>query len=155
MFEPNGTLLQSFYNSTPLGHFGVGCVAGMGDNVLIGVPHGDWGGGAGADVVYLFDSSTGDLLRTFNNPMPIPRGDYFGYSITTVGDNVIIGALDNDADGYMAGIVHLFNGSTGDLLHTFHSPNPIASGKFGWDVATFGDDILIGIPRETLNLMVM
>ena len=43
----------------------------------------------------------------------------------------------------MAGLVHLFDGSTGDLLHTFHSPNPIDSGKFGWFVAAFGDDILI------------
>lgn len=64
----------------------------MGDNVLIGVAHGDFETGTGADVVYLFDGSTGDLLRTFNNPTN-SNDYYFGFNVAAVGNNILVGSF--------------------------------------------------------------
>jgi hypothetical protein len=51
----------------------------------------------------------GDLLRTFLNPTP-DVDDYFGYSVGAVGNNVLVGAWQDNAGATNAGAAYLFDG---------------------------------------------
>ncbi|HID23887.1 MAG TPA: hypothetical protein EYP14_16015, partial [Planctomycetaceae bacterium] len=112
-----------------------------GGNILIGATQ-PYSGGPG--VVYLFDGSTGELLRTFHNPSP-DAGDRFGASIAAVGDNVLIGAYYDDTAGTDAGAAYLFDGS-GTLVRTFYGEAP--GDWFGHQVAFAGNAVLVGAPKN-------
>ena len=140
-----GQLLQTFLKPAPssFGMFG-SSVAAFGNNVLVGALGHDTSSVNDAGAVYLFDGSTGELLRTFNNPNP-DWSDRFGCSVAAVGNKVLVGANYDSPDGIeWAGAAYLFDASTGELLHTFTSPNPNVSDFFGTSVAAVGDDVLIG-----------
>jgi len=105
-------LVQTFLNPTPAADDGFGySVAALGSNVLVGAPFDDTGT-TNAGAVYLFDGSTGALLRTFQQPTP-GAGDNFGYSVATLGNNVLVGAPFNSTGATNAGTAYLFDGSTG------------------------------------------
>lgn len=139
-----GELLQTFLKPAPASFGMFGCsVAALGNNVLIGaLGHDTAVNDSGA--VYLFDGSTGQLLRTFLNPNP-DWSDRFGCSVAAVGKNVLIGANYDDPYGIdSAGAAYLFDGSTGALLHTFTSPTPHVGDFFGACVGGVGGNVLIG-----------
>ncbi|MDK3159290.1 hypothetical protein QPK87_22340 [Kamptonema cortianum] len=88
------------------------------------------------------------LGYTFLNPNPAAN-DFFGISVAGVGNNVLIGAFQDDTNALDAGAAYLFDGNPtsptfGQLLMTFQSPNPAVSGNFGGSVASVGNNILIG-----------
>ncbi|MEZ6070466.1 MAG: PEP-CTERM sorting domain-containing protein [Pirellulales bacterium] len=91
---------------------------------------------------YLIDYLTGEVVATFRNPSPDPL-DEFSSHITFVGDNVLIGAWEDDTLGNRAGAAYLFDGVTGELLHTFHDPRGGDDTFFGFSMAAVGTDILI------------
>ncbi len=84
-----------------------------------------------------------DLLHTFSNPAPVGLGR-FGYSLAALGENVLVGARGNLVGQYYAGVVYLFDGETGDLLHTFVNPTPDPHDSFGASIAVRGNKVLIG-----------
>jgi hypothetical protein len=138
-----GDLLQTFQKPTPAAGNDFGCsVAAVGNNVLIGAFRDD-AGASDAGAAYLFDGSTGALLRTFLNPTPA-TDDWFGYSVAAVGNNVLLGAPYDDTGATDAGAAYLFDGSTGNLLRTFQKPTPAKSAGFGCSVALVGDNVLVG-----------
>ena len=136
-------------NATSGDQFGFS-VAGVGNNVIVGAPFASFGGFANAGVAYLFDGSTGSLLRTFNKPTPVTQGDQFGYSVAGVGTNVLIGAPFSNTVAVGAGSAYLFNSTTGALLQTFNNPVVNAGDGFGWSVASLGNNVLIGAPFADL-----
>jgi hypothetical protein len=76
--------------------------------------------------------------------LPDPSGqanDYFGISVASLGDEVLVGArgVNNNA-----GAAYLYN-TAGQLLHTFTDPNS-QTFDFGSSVALSGNDVLIGAP---------
>jgi len=71
-----------------------------------------------AGEAHLFDVTTGELLRTFDDPTPTDR-DGFGSSVALDGNHVLIGALGDDTNGGQVGQAHLFDAVAGNLLHTF------------------------------------
>ncbi len=85
------------------------------------------------------------LAETFLNPDPAER-DFAGYAVATVGENVLIGVPEDDANGRDSGIAYLFDGGSGALLQTFSNPNPDDGAGFGNAVAGVGGDALIGGP---------
>jgi len=167
-----GALLATFHAPEPKNNDEFGySLATFAGSVLVGAPH-KQGGGA----VYLFGES-GNLIKTYNNPTtgtggfgssvamnsgrvvvtsdadPTP-GLYFfdrdtgslikhygGYvhSVATVGDNFVVGS------GY--GPVPIYS-SDGALVRTLFNPNPVENERFGWSVASVGDDILVGAPKS-------
>ena len=103
-----GNLLHTFNEPNPaIGSDGFGfSVAIDGDNVLIGeISDGSVGDNVGQ--AHLFDSITGDLLRTFNDPTPTDM-DEFGTSVALDGDNFLVGARGDDTDGNDVGQAYLF-----------------------------------------------
>jgi hypothetical protein len=141
-----GALLRTFRkpNPTEADWFG-GAVAAMGSNVLIGAPL-DHASGKEAGAAYLFDGSTGNLLRTFQKKTPA-EGDWFGVSLAAAGNRVLVGAMQDDTSGTDAGAVYLFDAGTGELLHAIPDyANAEAGDWFGVAVAAVGDSFVAGAP---------
>ncbi|MBA4107292.1 MAG: hypothetical protein C0485_16220 [Pirellula sp.] len=112
-------------------------VAIDGGRVLVGEP----GDGNGVGVAHLFDSASGALIQTFRHPPAALTGnDHFGSSVSIDGDLVLIGA----AGIGVPGDAHLFNATSGALLHTFSSPNPSTVDVFGASVALRNGKAVIG-----------
>jgi hypothetical protein len=141
-----GVLLHTFLNPTPESDdkfSGYGSVAAVGNNVLVGAV-GDRTGAYNSGAAYLFDGTTGALLHTFLNPTPAYY-DWFGRSVAGIGNNILVGApLDDNAGFTDNGVVYLFDGTTGALLHTFLNPTPAAKDRFGQSVAVAGNSVLVG-----------
>jgi len=145
-----GTLLRSFRRPDAAAGVLFGCsVAALGDDVLVGAPL-DRTGATVAGAVYLFDGATGSLLRVFGKPNPA-TGDLFGWSVAAVGNDVLVGAPFDSTGATRAGAAYLFDGATGSLLNAFGKPNPASNDLFGWSVASMGDNVLVGAPGDNLR----
>jgi hypothetical protein len=170
----NGTILRVLTspNKQTLGWFG-GSVAGVPDvnsdfrgDVLVGA-YNETNTGApdtGQGRAYLFNGSTGVLMRTFTSPNP-EQGGSFGRAVAGLVDltgdlrgDVVIGAYHEDPNAAPdnAGRVYVFNGLTGTLFKTLVSFNQAANGSFGVSVAAVPDvtgdgrqDVVIGATGES------
>ena len=118
--------------------------------VAIGAPGND-NGGTSAGIVYVFDRSSAAPLATLANPHPADEAQ-FGYSVGAIGKYVFVGAPYDDTDGRDAGLAFMFDGETGVLLHTFHSPSPHPRDHFGKSIAAFGKtQVIIGAPERSVE----
>jgi len=148
----NGKLLRTFLNPTPArgDRFGA-TVAAFGNNVLIGAPFDDEGG-KDRGIVYLFDATTGNIIRSFPNPA---SGDsaLFGYSIASAGNKILIGAPSYNffAQKTRKGTVYQFDGVTGSLLRIFQNLNSAKAAEFGYSVAMSENRVIVGAPGDTLQ----
>lgn len=136
-------LLHTFDDPTPTEADLFGHAAALaGTHALVGA-YGDDTNGHTVGQAYLFDSTTGTLLHTFDDPTPTTR-DWFGISVALGGNYALVGARWDDTNGYDEGQVHLFDINTGNLLHTFNDPTPTHRDSFGDSVALTGNYALIG-----------
>ena len=143
-----GTLLLTLESPSPVGtsigqgNFGR-AVGALGADLLVGAPRDQPSPGV-VGAVYLFDGTTGALLRRFDNPAaPSSTTDRFGDTIGVVSGNVIVGAPGS-------GSVYLFDAATGALLRTFANPCPTCS-LFGTAVAGFGGRVFVGSPFDDVD----
>jgi hypothetical protein len=145
-----GALLKTFTNPTPAINDSFGNqVAVFGNRALVSAT-GDDTGAANAGAAYLFDTTTGALLRTFLNPTP-QSGDTFGSGVALYGDKVLISATNDDTGATNAGSAYLFDAVTGALLFTFNNPTPFLNDMFGFEVAVWGTKALIGATQDDTN----
>jgi outer membrane protein assembly factor BamB len=170
-----GVLLQTFGDQArSLGRFGWAVAVG-GGRVLIGEPAADSDHIFGAldeesegyvvGKAYLFDASTGGLLRTFEDPTGgIHR---FGQTVAVNADYVLIGAPNPGVTEELAdeiyqlqapyidlipllyaGRAYLFSAANGALLRIFKYPEVTLGGDyFGAAVALDNSRALIGAPH--------
>jgi FG-GAP repeat len=144
-----GNLLQTFRKPTPTRDDSFGeSVAISGNKVLISVPHDDTAG-TGSGAAYLFDGVTGNLLQTFLNPNPANSTFFSRDAVAISGNNVLIGSSLDNTGANASGVAYLFDGATGNLLHTFLNPTPGLGAKFGSSVSISGNNVLIGAPDAT------
>ena len=145
----SGSLLQTFNDPTPTlrngGRFAdlFGFSVSLeGDLTVVGAFADDT---IGTDVgqVHIFDTSSGVLLYTLNDPSP-HNGDFFGQAIVIDGNRVLVGDPFDDTYGQDTGQVHLFDASSGELLRTFTSPTLAGQPQFGSSVDIQGDIVVIG-----------
>src|SRR6266568_6968596 len=117
--------------------------------VVIGAPAGYGGNGSitpDPGHVYIFDP-TGSLLATLSSPNPQAGGE-FGWSVATNDTTVVVGAPNENANALGgAGHTYVFS-PTGSLIETLTSPNPIASGAFGYSVAMSHSTVVVAAPDE-------
>ncbi len=145
-----GNLLHTFNDPTVTDRDVFGSsVAVDGKNVLIGSP-GDDTNGTIVGQAHLFDATTGNLLRTFNDPT-VTGFDVFGHSVAVDGNYVLIGSPGDDTNGNNVGQAHLFDATTGNLLHTFNDPTVTNADVFGSSVAVDGNHVLIGAFTDDTN----
>jgi len=145
-----GILLQTFDDPTVTtsDQFG-NSVSISGNNVLVGAPGDDTNGG-GVGQAHLFDATTGNLLRTFDDPT-VTTSDGFGSSVSISGNLVLVGAHFDDTNGLNVGQAHLFDATTGALLRTFDDPTVTTNDNFGRSVSIDGNNVLVGANGDDTN----
>ena len=123
--------------------------------LVIGAPYEDDAGGANSGRVYIYELSTGTLLRSIVNPnaYSTPVNDYFGTSVAISGNYAIVGAYqEDDAGGVDSGKAYIFNVTTGALVWTLNNPNAYgtsANDNFGRSVAISGNYAIVGAFYES------
>jgi len=114
----------------------------------------DDAGGNSSGKVYVYDVTTGELLLTINNPNPYGTSAYdeFGVSVGISGNNIIVGAHNEDESGLTnSGKAYIFNATTGALLQTLNNPNAYGTAaydQFGNQVSIDGNNCIVGARFE-------
>jgi len=144
--ETLGTLLASLSDpSTVLqdsSQFGY-AVAVDGPYTVVGTPYADVLGRTDAGRAYVFDTGSGNLLWTLNNPPPA-NFDFFGCSVAVSGSTVVVGATGGSTGATIGGLAYVFDAVSGSLLQTLSNPTPADSDYFGDCVAVSGTTVVVG-----------
>ena len=141
------------YNTSPNDQFGWS-VSISGSYAIVGANQEGDASGTNSGKVYIFNSVTGALLRTLNNPNPVGTSadDYFGGSIDICGNYCIVGAYgEADAGGDLSGKAYIYEVTTGNLLWTLNNPNlysTSAGDYFGYRVSLSNNYAIVSAYRE-------
>jgi outer membrane protein assembly factor BamB len=104
-----------------------------------------------AGQAYIFNASSGKLLRTFTSPNA-EEGGVFGVEVDMSGNDLVVGApreaVKKDKE---AGHAYVFNAISGKLLQTLTSPNAQEEGEFGIAVAISGKKLAVGAKLEAVG----
>ncbi len=138
------------------GEFGTS-VAINGSTIVVGAPgeNSTAGDVVQAGNAYVFDAANGTLVRTLTSPSPQSatgafEGLGFGASVAISAAAIVVGAPVTSVGSVIeSGYAYEFSSSTGALLHTLASLNPVAGGRFGLAVAINGGTIAVSAPDET------
>lgn len=140
--------------------FGWDVAIDEGTNIVVSATYDNYAGTApyASGRAFLFNASTGSLIRTIDNPA-LGERDFFGTSVDISGDRIAISApkIPGDGGGSTLGTVqtiYVFSLSTGNILHTFTSdPNDPTVRKlsFGTKISLEGNRLLISTPLQTVN----
>jgi len=156
--SPNPSTWAEFGNAVD----GVPDFTGDGcDDVVVGCYREsyDWNGAA-----YIFNGKTGACEGELVSPNDQNYG-YFGWDVAGVpdadgdgrGDILVSGENENlSSEPDASGLVYLYSGQTGNVLHTFTSDETDVI-NFGWSVSGVSDlngdgrgDVIVGSPAEDL-----
>ena len=153
-----GSLLHTLSNPNAYGtsandNFGYS-ISISGNYAIFGSHLEDEVGNTDSGKAYIFDVTTGSLLRTLSNPNAYgtSASDQFGVSVAISGNLALIGArYEADAGGTLSGKAYIFDVTTGSLLHTLNNPNAhgtSANDNFGSTVSISGNLALVGVSQE-------
>ena len=137
------------YGTPAFDNFGFN-VSISGNYAIVGAYNEDDAGGLGSGKAYIFNTTTGVLLHTLNNPNAYgtPADDSFGSYLDISGNYAIVGAYnEDDAGGLGSGKAYIYNVTTGALVHTLNNPNAYDTSAFdffGIDVAISGNYAIVG-----------
>ena len=148
MFDrTTGSIIATFNDPTPTLQDNFGTVVDFDLRLaVIGSPQDATNGILGGQA-YLFDSATGSLLETFNDPTPT-SSDLFGTSAAISGNRVVVGAPGDDSNGLGIGQAHLFDTTDGSLIATLNDPTGTSFDNFGQAVAIDGNLVAVGEPGD-------
>jgi len=99
---------------------------------------------SGAEHAYLYDLS-GALSMTFTDPVPAAGVSVFGSAVALTTTQVLVSdpVESDNASPAFAGVVHVFDRTTGNLVQTI--PNPFPQFRnFGTQMTTVGSLLVIG-----------
>lgn len=119
-------------------------VALKGNTAVIGAP-GDACGMFNCGSVYLFDTTTGSQIGKLVASDASPNAT-FGWSVSTDGNSVLVGAPGDDAPAINSGSAYLFDLSSQTELFKLLPNNGAYADMFGTSVAIDGSTALIGAP---------
>jgi hypothetical protein len=142
-----GAVVATLRNPSPFGGEAFGSsVSISGNTVVVGAPYdeaGAWLGGS----AYIFDATTGNLLRTLKDPAPVMDG-HFGSSVAVSGTMVVVGEPQEFPGAPGPGAAYVFDAATGAFLRTLYNPTSEAGDQFGASVAVSGTTAVVGAPRD-------
>ena len=123
-------------------------LAGKGHTLLVGAL-GYQGTYREEGIAYVFDTKSGKLVHTLNNPEPRDRA-HFGKTVALLPNLFVVGA-PGDSDektGVSRGAVYVFERTSGKFLKKIVNPaRPTgADDLFGGALATDSDRLLVGAP---------
>jgi len=154
----NGALLYTLNNpssySTSAGDQFGNFVTITDKYAAVGAYQEDDASGTESGKVYIYDTKTGVLLYTLNNPNAYSSSgtDWFGTHVSISGDYAIISAFfEDDAGGADSGKAYIYNLRTGTLMHTLANPNAYstsANDNFGKTVSISGGLAIVGAYLE-------
>jgi hypothetical protein len=136
------TLDNPSTNPQESGYFGK-AVAMDGELTVVGAFSATVQGCTDVGRVYIYNTTTGALLKTLENPTPA-NGDGFGASVAISGNIVVVGAPNDDAGASDAGAAYIYNATTGNLLFTLAKSTPKINDLFGYSVAVSGNTVVVG-----------
>ena len=137
------TLLVSIPNPAPAAGVNFGASVALHNGTLVvGAPRSD-AGGIDAGIAYVFEATTGTLLRTLQHPQPAAL-DRFGDALSIKGGYIVVGAPGSDANGLNSGAAYVFDTASGILLATIVNPAANDFDAFGSSISVDGDLAVIG-----------
>jgi len=152
-----GALLNTLDNPNPVGtvvNDSFGNSLDVTDNFLAVAAYQEDDAGSASGKVYIYNTSTGALLNTLDNPNDsgATTDDTFGGAVAITDTHTIVGATGEDVGGDSgSGIVYAFNTATGALLYTIYNPNvygtPVGDG-FGRRVTVNDSYVVVGASFE-------
>ena len=156
VFVQNGTnwnqeakLIAS--DASSIDRFG-GAVAISGDNIAVGASTAS-DGASSSGTAYVFVRTTGWAEQAKLSASDPEANNLFGDAIDIHGNTVVVGAFQEDDAGAASGSAYVFQrtGSNWNQQAKL-TPNDTAAGdNFGDGVATIGDAIVVGSPRDDDN----
>jgi hypothetical protein len=128
-----------------IGPFGKNRVSVSNDVALFGHVEGAVPGFA---IIYRFNGSAWAFEEVIH-PATSRNGDYFGYSVASSGNRIVVGSplSDGNAPGTGAAFVFRFNGSNWIQESTLFAPKTTLQELFGYAVAFDGVTALVGEPE--------
>jgi outer membrane protein assembly factor BamB len=117
-------------------------VAVTGSTVVAGAPF-DSVRAFEAGAAYVFNSSNGSQ-RFKLTASDANAEDLFGFSVSTNGELIAVGAPFDDDRGSASGSVYLFNATTGALVRKIVANDGVPNGQFGISVDLVGNNLVVG-----------
>lgn len=117
---------------------------------VVGAPTENDSSGLNSGKIYVFNATSGSLIRTFDNPNVYGSGlnDNFGRSVSVYGDIVAASAY-NETNG--SGKVYLFSILSGSLIFVIDNPNFYGTPDndlFGVQLSVFQNKLIVGAYQE-------
>jgi len=126
-------------------------IAISGNRLLVGASGRDTSMHTDAGTAWIIDVDTGATLRELI-PDRSSRGAGFGTSVACVGDRAIVGA-GRDTSSNTAGVVYIFNMTTGEQRLRLLPDNRDSSIDFGRVVAAEGGTLLVSAPFDNSEVL--
>lgn len=120
----------------------------LNDTIIIGAPNAISINNTRGGIIYLFDNM-GKQILTIPDP-DNNEGDQFGFAVSSVGNEIVVGSPNAFSHGIQCGKVYLFD-LQGKLLQTITDPDPHKQDLFGYSLATSQDLVIVGSPLHINN----
>jgi len=119
-------------------------VAATTNYIVAGAPYDDdQGNNAGA--VYVYDVTNLSASPTKLTPSGIGENDNFGWSVAVYGNQIVVGAKEDDDQGENAGAVYVYDATNLSATPTKLAPSGLTSGgRFGHSVSVTSNHIVVG-----------
>ena len=138
-----GVIVPSNLNAD--GRFGR-ALAVDGSSAVFGAP-GDDVNGARSGSAFVYDLAT-DRWVSRLVPADGVENAFFGASVGISGGTVIVGAVNDDDNGFLSGSAYLFDAATGQELAKLLDPDGSLADYYGQAVAISGERALVGAPLD-------
>jgi len=123
--------------------FGIS-VAATSNYIVVGA-QGDSDQGSYAGAVYVYDANNLSATPTKLTPSGIGEYDTFGVSVAVYGNQIVVGAKEDDDQGTNAGAVYVYDATNLSASPTKLAPSSlVAAGRFGHSVAVSSNHIVVG-----------
>jgi outer membrane protein assembly factor BamB len=138
-----GDLVGTLENTSPAINDLFGSAVAVSEDVVVVSAIQDDAGATDSGRVYVFQTSTGALIATLDNPTPANL-DRFGNSVSISGSTIVVGAMFDDAGAHDSGQAYVFDATTGALIATLANPSPSSFDFFGASVSVSGNTVVVG-----------